>query len=280
MDFDQVKLGTNDGSPSETAWEKDMRAHWRATKDPDEKYELQREWYTTKRPDDTPANVFLRTKWAGLFNRRVPILEIMVTVQNDSDKQAAQLRELENQLANLKLAQTAHNKKQAAKAEKNAAQWTEAISYLCYSCANEGCCNFATVIDRDSTTIECEICRQMDYSFYRPDHPHNGWFCSEECKEVGELAHQIKYHPCASKSACIQRDGRVVFTKPTSAEATVGITICRWCLEEEERFVYFCCRACGDKNYDYVHYPEDMQKWEEDRYEEDFEDGIEDTEMT
>lgn len=228
----------------------------------------------------------------------------MSIAQSDTDKHFAHLRELNDRLANLKLAHTANKKKAAAKEEakreKQGASFLNNLSNLCYNCANEGCCNLAIVIDEENTTIECEICRQMDSPGFKPDRVHNGWFCTEECKAAGgvwltpsltvsstttdksQLNHQLKHHPCASKSACIQRDNPAPFTKSTFASepSVPAITLCGWCLSESNRFTYFCSRACADKNFDAVHLPEDMQEWDEQFVERDAEESIGgDTEM-
>lgn len=56
MDLDQIpNLKTNEGTASETPWEKELRDRWRTTKDEAEKYQIQRQWFCTKREEDKPA---------------------------------------------------------------------------------------------------------------------------------------------------------------------------------------------------------------------------------
>lgn len=157
------------------------------SKSEEAKYSSMRACACTPKPTDTPRDIELRLKWARLFDAKLPYHEILVVMEKDISDAKANMQLLENRLADLRNAQTAHNK---AKAIKEAEKLKQA-KYAIRHCCSEGC-GAMCELQGPNADLSCKRCYDMKLKGQLQSY---SWFCEPGCAQSNAGSHNAKFHP-------------------------------------------------------------------------------------
>jgi len=175
--------------------------------------------------------------------------------QEALEAQHVEISKLKHRLGELKMAQSAHLKNKAKKAEKD--QRMQDREYVIVprqtaKCALERCEREVNVADGD--VLECAVCDWLARKDRSERREHAYYCCDEHAQEDFEY-HDRNEHTCIMSSYCI-------YDPEPGPEETGQGGMCPDCMDNGI-VSYFCSQTCYRHNLeshsDMVHYPKGIQ---------------------
>lgn len=147
-----------------------------AANTPEQRAQAYINYYCRLTATDTPQQKNLKAKYARMFEQLTPRDVVIAAMRKEAEElQASKLAELEHRLGELQMAQSAHLKAKARKAEKDKLIHAREASPRYVSCSIEECPLDINVTSEE--VIECGICEWLSRKGGKSNH---FYYCSVE----------------------------------------------------------------------------------------------------
>ncbi|RDL41040.1 Uncharacterized protein BP5553_01019 [Venustampulla echinocandica] len=227
-----------------------------AANTPDQRAQTYINYYCRLTTTDTPQQKNFKSKYARMFEQLMPRDVVVTAMRKEAEElQASKLSDLEHRLGELQMAQSAHLKAKARKAEKDKMIHAREASPRYVSCSVEECPLDINVTSEE--VIECGICEWLSRKGGKGSH---FYYCSVEHAEEDFDNHERREHQCSMGSRCLYSSGM----SPAGDSSSDDTELCGICIDCEDHEVvsYFCSDQCYQKNLeahrDEVHYGRDI----------------------
>lgn len=221
-----------------------------------ERIHIYQKYYCSPSWDDTPQMKNYKAKYARLFERGMSHDSVLQLWKQEAlEAQHIEISKLKHRLGELKMAQSAHLKNKAKKAEKD--QRMQDREYVIVprqaaKCSLERCEREVSLADGE--VLECALCDWLARKD-RSERRYHAYYCSE-----GHVKEDFEYHD-RSEHACSMSSYCVYDPEPGPEETGQG-GICPDCMDNGI-VSYFCSLECYRSNHEshseMVHYPKGIQ---------------------
>ncbi|KAF4632221.1 hypothetical protein G7Y89_g5907 [Cudoniella acicularis] len=223
---------------------------------PEQRAQAYINYYCKPLPADTPQVKNFKAKYARMFEQLTPHDIVVATMRKEAeDSQHSKVSTLRHRLGELQMAQSAHLKNKARKAEKDQRMQEREPSPRYVNCSLENC-----PLDINITTdeiTECLICDWLERKGGRRGH---FYYCSVEHAEEDFDDHERHEHQCSMGSRCLYYPD----IGPPGEGRQDGTELCGVCYdcEDHDLVSYFCSEECYRTNLEIhreeIHYGRDI----------------------
>ncbi|KAG9242138.1 hypothetical protein BJ878DRAFT_517043 [Calycina marina] len=212
-----------------------------AANTPQDKAQAYRQYYCSPSTDETAQQKNMKGKYRNLFDSNTSPESVVAAWKAEAlQLQLEHTTKLTEQLRALKLAQSAQERKQAAKQAVENQKLHNAVEKRTARCSMQEC-GSEVDLDAEDGVLECALC---DWLASKPgvkgEKREHAYYCCETHVEDDFGDHDLYEHACSMDLNCIY-DGR-----RTEADTRDG-GICQDCLKTGF-LSYFCSKECWDTN--------------------------------
>ncbi|RKF63883.1 hypothetical protein GcC1_136003 [Golovinomyces cichoracearum] len=205
-----------------------------------ERASLYIKYYCMILPDDASQQKNFKAKYARMFENQVSHDEVLTAMRKEAHHLNSQkLNALHKELSELQLAQSAHLKNKARKAEKDQRIQNRELSPEPVHCNLKRC---AIKLNPKEENLECALC---DWLNTKGSGKGRFFYCTAEHAKEDFDNHDRNEHQCAAGDRCLY------YPQAGSPGDTSASGICASCVQSREGTYYFCSEDCYRHNIDW-----------------------------
>ncbi|TQS37885.1 hypothetical protein Golomagni_01621 [Golovinomyces magnicellulatus] len=208
-----------------------------ATNTSAERASLYIKYYCAISPDDTSQQKNFKAKYARMFENRPSHDEVLTAMRKEAHNLNSQkLNALHKELNELQLAQSAHLKNKARKAEKDQRIQNRELSPESVHCSLKRC---AIKLNPREENLECALCEWLNT---KGSGKARFFYCTAEHADEDFDNHDRNEHQCAAGDRCLY------YPQAGPPGDTSAAGICASCMQSREGIYYFCSADCYRHN--------------------------------
>ncbi|KIN04426.1 hypothetical protein OIDMADRAFT_191412 [Oidiodendron maius Zn] len=210
------------------------------TTTPEERISIYVKYYCTPAWTDTPQQKNMKAKYARQFEAGHSHDEVLTSWKKEVlYLQQEEISKLKHRLGELQMAQSAHLKNKAKKAERDQRMQDREYVFVpkLEMCSLESC-GMEVDVGTDGGAIQCAVC---DWLARRSDRRRRYFYCSEDHAEEDFVEHDRTEHVCIMGNQCIY------YPEPGPEGDTGAGGVCPDCMDEGYS-TYFCSQVCYETN--------------------------------